>query len=402
MLICQTLCPYNYPTMEKQILLPPENAPHRRFWKRWKWIGLIVFAAALLLGRFLAGPVVVAAYLYGIIVIANLAFAGFRYLKNKLFWRVRNRLIGSFIFVGIIPLLAFLAIVILSGYVLSGQMAGQYLREVLKENNHLISVIDAEVAGQVVSSDPATAFQSKAVSVCSRYFSQFPRLALQLLRRNGSGNLEVIAKHDPQVIFPKLSPHPGDKWLNGALAFEGLLAFEGRIFLTSLRQVPGSQDLYIETLAPLDASVETRMRRDQSLYVTFFVQNRDLDIRINQKGANVVVHTAENTPHESTGGERSIKQKTAELNSNRRADSRRMISWFLPLGGKAYDSGKDDVDGIAIFYMPWTKLISTYLSMGLEEQHRPAFLIVFFVLAGVFGFTELVSWIIGFTISRKS
>lgn len=387
--------------MKEQILLPPDSAPRRRFWKPWKWIGLIVYAAALLFDRYLPGLFIVAAYFYGIIVIANLVFAGFRYLKNKLFWRVRNRLIGSFVFVGVIPLLAFMAIVILSSYVISGQMAGQYLRNALQENNHLISEINAEMAGQVTSSDPATAFPSKAASVCSRYFARFPRLASRLLLRNASGNLVAKAKYDPQIIFPELSPHPGDKWLNGSPSFEGTLMYQGRIFLTSLRQVPGSQALYVETLAPLDASVEAWMRRDKSLYVTFFVQSADIDIRITQKGANVVINKTKDTLPERKDGVRSIKQKTADLNSYRRADSRRMISWFLPLNGKVYESGKDDLNGAAIFYMPWRNLASTYLSMGLEEQRGPAFLIVLCVLAGVFGFTELVSLVIGFTISRR-
>jgi sigma-B regulation protein RsbU (phosphoserine phosphatase) len=384
--------------MNEQILLPPESAPRRKFWKPWKWTGLIVYAVALLFGRFLPRPVVAAAYIYGIVVIAVLIFAGFRYLSNKLFWRVRNRLIGSFFFIGVIPLLTFVGIVLLSGYILFGQMAGQYLQNALKENNHLVSEINAEVAGQIASADPAGTFSSKAALVCSRYFAQFPRLASRLLRRNASGNLEEIAKYDPQIVLPELFPHPGDKWLNGASFFEGTLRHEGRIFLASLRQVTGSRDLYVETVAPLDISVEARMRRDKSVYVAFVVQLEDANITISRTGIFVITKS-KSSPPQNKSGKSSVGQKLEDLNAYRRADSRKMISWFLTIGGKVYGSGKSDLEGIALFYVPWTVISKSYLGMG--DEFGPAFLIVLCVLGGMFVLTELVSLVVGLTISRR-
>jgi len=105
--------------MKKPISALPGDVPEKKFWKPWKWIGLAVYAAALLFNRWLPGLIVGLAYLYGVVVIANLLFYVFRYLKDRLFWRVRNRIIGSFIFVGFIPLLLLLGIIYLSAYLLA-------------------------------------------------------------------------------------------------------------------------------------------------------------------------------------------------------------------------------------------------------------------------------------------
>ena len=139
------------PHMKEQFLLPPNEAPRRKFWTPWKWIGLAVYAAALLFGRWLPESVVAAASLYGIVVIANLIWIFSRFLKDRFFWRVRNRLLGSFIFVGVIPLLILIGVIALSTYILLGQLAGQYLNRTLRENELLVSEMNADLAGQIAA-----------------------------------------------------------------------------------------------------------------------------------------------------------------------------------------------------------------------------------------------------------
>jgi predicted PurR-regulated permease PerM len=179
-------------TMKEQILLPPDDAPPRKFWKPWKWIGLAVYVAAHIFNRWLPGYIVTAACIYGIVVIAGLVFFVFRRLKDRFFWRVRNRLIGSFIFVGIIPLLILLGVVALSSYILLGHLAGQYLNQALQENGRQISEINAELAGQIPHEDATSAFPARAAAVFSRHSSQFPRLAVRFLQRFPDGSLRAV------------------------------------------------------------------------------------------------------------------------------------------------------------------------------------------------------------------
>ena len=73
---------------------PKSDAPAQKIWRLWKWVGLVLYAAVLLFGRWLPGTIVAVGYLYGIVVIANLLFHLFRYLKSSLFWRVRLLLLA--------------------------------------------------------------------------------------------------------------------------------------------------------------------------------------------------------------------------------------------------------------------------------------------------------------------
>jgi sigma-B regulation protein RsbU (phosphoserine phosphatase) len=253
--------------MKEQFLLQPNETTAHKFWKTWKWIGLAVYAIALIFGQYLPGTFVTAASIYGIIVIALLIFSGVRYLKDRLFWRVRNRLIGSFVFVGIIPLLLILGVIFLTAYILFGQLAGQYLNSAIQENERLLSDINAELAGHLASANPADVFRTEAVSVFTGHSAQFPHMAGRLVRRLPNGTLSVVSKYDPHAILRDISPHPGDKWRGKAESFLGVLEDGSKVVLASFRPIPAAAGFYIETEAPLDRSLEDRLRLEKSLYV---------------------------------------------------------------------------------------------------------------------------------------
>ncbi len=51
------------------------------------------------------------------------AIAGFRWLRSRLLWRLRNRLIVTYVFIGVIPVFLLLAISLITLYLLAGQFA---------------------------------------------------------------------------------------------------------------------------------------------------------------------------------------------------------------------------------------------------------------------------------------
>lgn len=376
--------------MTEKLLLPPSDAPRRKFWKLWKWICLAIFAFALLFKGFLPRSIVSVAYLVGVVFIANLLFAASRYLRNRLFWHVRNRLISSFIFVGVIPLVILACLLWASGYLLLGQLGVQYITNTFQENTRRISDINSELAGQIASARNVSVFPSKAASVFSRSFAQFPRLASRVLQRLPNGNLEVVSKYDPQNVLPDVSPHPGDKWRGGSESFEGILKDNRRLLLTSFKPIPGSGGFYVETTAPLDKHMEDRLRREKSLYVTF-VCDEHTDIAIDSKGTHVTI--------QDKAVEQRVKQDLEAHNAYRRSDPRKMILWFRYLRGKEYASGKDAEVGAAIFHVPLSTLVKNYLGFGGAESE--SILPIIYILLWVFVFAELISLVIGFTISRR-
>jgi len=66
--------------MSEPLLLPPESAPGKPVWRRWKWIFLSIFGAVLVLRPWLPGIVIVLGWLCGIAALTNLAFLGARHL----------------------------------------------------------------------------------------------------------------------------------------------------------------------------------------------------------------------------------------------------------------------------------------------------------------------------------
>lgn len=130
------------------------------------WSGAV--CRTLIFNRWLPWPIVLISYLYGLVVIANLLFHLFRYLKNRLFWRVRNRIIGAFVFVGIIPLLLGGAI-FLTGYVMFGQLAGRYLETSLHEIENQLTEINAELGGELALGDAQALLRDRAAAVLGEH-----------------------------------------------------------------------------------------------------------------------------------------------------------------------------------------------------------------------------------------
>src|SRR5208337_2310738 len=57
------------------------------------------------------------------LAIVLLALAGFRWLRSQLLWRLRNRLIVTYVFIGVIPVFLLVLISLITLYLLAGQFA---------------------------------------------------------------------------------------------------------------------------------------------------------------------------------------------------------------------------------------------------------------------------------------
>src|SRR5260221_9729399 len=58
-----------------------------------------------------------------ILAIVLLAFAGFRWLRSQLLWLLRNRLIFTYVFIGVVPVFLLVMIFLITLFLLSGQFA---------------------------------------------------------------------------------------------------------------------------------------------------------------------------------------------------------------------------------------------------------------------------------------
>jgi sigma-B regulation protein RsbU (phosphoserine phosphatase) len=364
-----------------------------KIWRRWKWIGLAVYAAALLFNRWLPSLVVAAAYLYGIVVIANLVFHFARYVKNRMFWRVRNRLIGAFFFVGVIPMLFLAGVVFLTGYVLLGQMAGRLLEGSLHEVGNEITGINMELAGQLPPSEAPSVFQAKVPDILGDHKDHFPRMSARLLQRNAGGTFRQISAWDPQNIEGDSPKYQDKSWLDNEPYFEGIVAgSQSRLLMMSLQRVPRSNQLYVALAAPLDAAVQDRLQREKSIYFATLGGDHT-KVSINGNNVNVQVDVRDGALQQQDAN--SLKQ----LEQRHAQDARRKVTWWITLEGRKYATGESDSIALAMLVVP----IRTVLRYGIGSGDVQGKVLVgmIYVFGGMFVFVEVVSLVIGFTISRR-
>src|SRR2546423_10561933 len=87
-----------------------------------------------------------------------LIFLGFRWTRNQLLWRLRNRLIVTYIFIGVIPVVLILTMFVISGYLLGNQLTTLLVhRDLMAEVQNLdtlTSTVAQEIASQLERKSP--------------------------------------------------------------------------------------------------------------------------------------------------------------------------------------------------------------------------------------------------------
>jgi sigma-B regulation protein RsbU (phosphoserine phosphatase) len=120
------------------------------------------------------------------LTIVLLAIAGFRWVRTQLLWRLRNRLIVTYVFIGVIPIVLLVMISLISLYLFAGQFASFVVTSDITTNlrsmeaanraiaHHLATQLsaggklDAEILGRVRPHRPEWSRRQ----VCARYGNQ--------------------------------------------------------------------------------------------------------------------------------------------------------------------------------------------------------------------------------------
>src|ERR1700758_573043 len=85
----------------------------------------------------------------------------FRWLKAKLLWRLRNRLIVTYVFIGVVPTLLLVVMALATLYLFAGQFANFIVTSEVNLQLHSVEAMNAaianEMAGRLLRGEPATA-----------------------------------------------------------------------------------------------------------------------------------------------------------------------------------------------------------------------------------------------------
>src|SRR5258708_623956 len=108
-------------------------------------------------GQALGGWVGVLSFL----VIILLGLLAFRWLKAKLLWRLRNRLIVTYVFIGVIPVVLVMAMASITIYLFAGQFANFVVTSELESRLRSLHSVNAAIAHELAArldrGQPATA-----------------------------------------------------------------------------------------------------------------------------------------------------------------------------------------------------------------------------------------------------
>ncbi len=76
-----------------------------------------------------------------------LLLRGLRWARQRLMWRLRNRLIVTYVFIGVIPIVLLISMVLVAGYLFAGQFATYIaLADLDTELQHLTAANNALAA----------------------------------------------------------------------------------------------------------------------------------------------------------------------------------------------------------------------------------------------------------------
>jgi phosphoserine phosphatase RsbU/P len=166
---------------------------------RWRHLGLVektflMFIALYVLLYFthfsplLQSLSAVSAFLAGLVALFRLARGAMR----KAIWRLRNRLIAAYLFIAVVPIVLLIAMVLLAGWVVIGQMAVYLVNKEL-EHRETTLVRQADAFANLPIRDPEIAL-NRFARITSNAFPEFEMLI--------SGEHEVRYPPDARIVAP--------------------------------------------------------------------------------------------------------------------------------------------------------------------------------------------------------
>lgn len=226
----------------------------------WYLLGLAVFLFALqqILSRFhssygssLGGWVT----FLSILVIALFGFLGFRWAKGKMLWRLRNRLIVTWVFVGVIPVVLLVGLTAGSLYLFAGQFATFIVTTQL--NSELRSL---EAANSAIAHELAARMESGGTPETSAIES------LRQTNRSWSGrhvyvwlNSKLILSNSPRGITS--TPPPLPSYLRHG--FCDIVRHHDRLSLRAAETIPiHNGELTVVSSEPLDRDLLQELATD--------------------------------------------------------------------------------------------------------------------------------------------
>ena len=324
-------------------------------------LGIVFLALVLLYGLlYVAAPasgfttlVLFALYVAGAIYSIRLL----RRSVKQIIWRLRNRLIVTYLFIALAPVVLIVLLVGIGGYILAGQAAAFLVSSELERRMDALSRAEQSIAS--AASDRRDATEREVIpTIQTRFY-----------------NLEVLVRGDRERRYPRDSAlaAPPNGWKDA----KGII-LKGRRFYSWAHVM--TQGVEVTAVAPLTPD-----------FLADLVPNLGEVFLVSES-----VDEQSSAPKRGSGsGGRGRRRNRVPPRYNRVDID---VTWIVPLPFSTWESpGKTDTAFLVVHTRP-SAVLSTVFGQGVEFSQNV--LTFFFIVAGLFLLVELVSLMVGVSLTR--
>ena len=239
---------------------------------------LFVTKQLLLLAGRTSGASELSGWIFGIGFVTGLffLFIFLRWVRQVVMWRLRNRLIITYVFIGLIPVVLLVAMALLIGRLFAGQFAA------LEASNDIQAELNTlEAANQTITAQVASTLRQGRAAAMPAVVPEQEKVETHFRNRSETAYLDgqpLMARSSSSEANPEKLP----SWLKSD--FKGATDLGGRLFLRVATQAQvGKQKLTVVSSVPFDEDLLQRIasklgRIDLSL---------DRNLELNLGGENV-------------------------------------------------------------------------------------------------------------------
>jgi sigma-B regulation protein RsbU (phosphoserine phosphatase) len=306
-------------------------------------------------------------------------FLLFRWVRRKLLWRLRNRLIVTYVFIGVIPVVLILTMVIAAGYILGNQITTMLVhRDLLAEVQSLDtlnSTASQEIASQLQKKATPPLHLSTLESASTQRFPQWTIAAWV------NGKLIDIAA-------PKASADLADR----SRDISGVLLHEHGLLIRSFRSRRGpSGNLQVVMLVPVTTELLSRAVPDLGLVTLYSLE----PVQSKSGGQVSVTFSDKNIDNDKNFRPVPAVRAGAEPPPEYRFDPLLLFGSVFP--ATDWNTGKNFPALVRVSTRPSILNHRVFTDLG---EVGSAFLIGLAILAIAFGIIELIALFIGVRLTR--
>ncbi len=249
--------------------------PRTKLGRTTLWFGYLALALEVLrlitrspAGTMLSGWASFIVYIFVLFAM----FLGFRWVRKRLMWRLRNRLIVTYVFIGVIPVILLVMMALIAGYLFAGQFATYVAMSDLQSELHHLEATNKSLVTQFRSLARADKLNPQlAAEIASASDENFRHRSVTVWDGDKSF---VLAEPRQGAAQQPIKPSPAIKG-----DFAGFVLDENRVQLRAVKRVTdGTHQLTVISNVPVSPEL-LRQAASELGEVTLYTP----DVQINAK-----------------------------------------------------------------------------------------------------------------------